>query len=162
LWANPVAWVPATVAASQKFDLTLDHVVKDAQVVVICDKHSVPLSGLQDLALQNAIKSDPYPTVTTVEKRVVNGLEMLCVTYDATTQAGPMTFYGYYYSGDEVTVEAIAMAPQKLFRAYRPELTELLNGLEILTTKPPEPRASAAPALGAVESVQIDPALIRR
>jgi TonB family protein len=142
--------------------LVLDHVSKDAQVVVISDKTSVPLSRLQDLALQNAIKTDPYPTVTAVEQRVVNGRKLLCVTYEATAKTGPTTFYGYFYSGEEGTVEVIAMAPRKLFQGYRSELTDLLNGLEILAIAAPESRTSSELAPGTVESVEIDPALVRR
>jgi TonB family protein len=149
--------------ATEKFDVALDHVTDNMQVVVITQSGSALLSSLADFALQNARKSDPNSMITAVENRVVNRHELVCVTYESTLKAGPMTFYGYLYSEDQGTVEVIAMAPSDFFQNYRAELTELLNGLEILPAGTPLTEALTGPqAAGPEDMVEIDPSVLRQ
>jgi hypothetical protein len=51
---------------------------------------------------------------------------------DAKPEGVPITFYGYYYSGDEGAIQVLTWTVQNLFREFKPELEAFLNGFEIL------------------------------
>jgi TonB family protein len=163
LWASAASWTPVRTKATEKFDVALDHVADNVQAVVITQSGTAPASSLADLALKSAKRSDPNSMLAAVENRVINGHELVCVTYESTLDGEHMTFYGDLYSDDQGTIEVIGMAPRDLFPIYRAELTELLNGLEVL------PQGSgAAEALPGPQStnpedmVDINPRVLRR
>lgn len=43
-----------------------------------------------------------------------------------------LTFYGYYYSGDEGSIQIVTWTGQNLFKEMKPELDAFLNGFEII------------------------------
>jgi protein TonB len=162
LWAD-ASWVPVKTKATEKYDVALDHVADNVQAVVITQSGSAAAASLADLAILCARKRDPNSVLTAVENRVVNGHELVCITYESTVKAELMTFYGYLYSEDQGTVEVIGMAPQKLFPTYRAEITELLNGLEILPAGTPMTEALQGPQSARPEDmVEIDPLVLRQ
>ena len=163
LWASADSWVAVKTKATENYDAALDHVAHNVQAVVITQSGSAPASSLGDLAIQSARKRDPNAMLKATENRVVNGHQLVCITYESTVQGELMTFYGYLYSDDQGTIEVIGMAPQKLFPIYRAELTELLNGLEVLAPGTPMTEALRGPQSASPEDMAgIDPAVLRQ
>ena len=163
LWASAAQWAPVRTEATEKFDVVLDHATDNVQAVVMTQSGSAPMSSLADLAIQRAKRGDPHSVLTAVENRVVNGHELVCITYESTVKAEVMTFYCYLYSEDQGTIEVIGMTPQELFPNHRAELTELLNGLEILPAGTPMTEALRGPQSASPDDmVEIDPVLLRQ
>lgn len=152
VWADPSKWVLADRKANQETDFQLDHVSGDGYVMVISERISMPVGTLKDIAYENAKRAGPDARIVSEERRIVNGREILSLIIEATVKGIPFTYYGYYYSGKEGTVQVLTMTGQNLFQEYQPEFTELLNGLVIFDKPTP-------PSLPLPEIVQVDPRL---
>lgn len=148
LWVNPAKWTLSNRKFNEDAEFQLKYVPGDGYALVISERISMPIESLRDLAYENAKKAAPDARIVSEEKRIVNGREIICLLFESTVRGIPFTSYGYYYSGDEGTIQVITMTGQNLFREYREELTELLNGLVILK------KSSSLPI---PETVQVDP-----
>lgn len=63
------------------------------------------------------------------EYRTVNGIKVLLFQMNGTTQGIKFSYYGYYYSNENGSVQFITYASQKLIQTYFEECETLLNGL---------------------------------
>lgn len=104
----------------------------DGYVMVIAEGLSIPLETLKQLAFDNAKGAAPDALIVAEEKRTVNGKEILFMRIDGTVRQIPFTYYGYYYGGNEGTIQVIAFTGQNLIDKYKEEFTNFLNGLEIV------------------------------
>lgn len=108
----------------------------DAFVMVIAERIQIPLATLKKAQLARLRTVDENAKVTFEEKRIVNGKEVLCMTSEFTVEGIPAAYHGYYYSGEEGSIQVIAWTGQNLFKELKPEIEAFLNGLEI--AKSPE------------------------
>ena len=99
-----------------------------AEVVVV--PIELPIGTLKELALKDAYCPDCQ--LVFEEKRLVNGIEILCLQTESTI-GEPITIYGYYYSGKEETIEVLTITRQSSFAKNREEFTNFLNGLVVLS-----------------------------
>jgi hypothetical protein len=104
----------------------------DAFAMVIAERIAVPLDTLKAAALENMKKADKGAKILKEEKRVVNGKEVLCLTMNAQPVGVPITFYSYYYSGNEGSIQVVTWTGQSLFQEMKPEMENFLNGFSIL------------------------------
>ena len=101
----------------------------DLYGMVITEKIEIPLESLKSIALENGKAAAPDLKIIKEEYRTVNGLKVLLLQMKGTTQGIKVSFYGYYFSSTNGTVQFITYTSQNLFDSYRPEIEKLLNGL---------------------------------
>ena len=104
----------------------------DMFALVVAERIIVPLEILKRVALENAQKLDQNARIIKEEKRIVNGNEVLCLIMSAKPQGMAMTYYNYYYSGKEGSIQVITWTGENLFEEVKPELETFLNGFEII------------------------------
>lgn len=101
----------------------------DLYGMIITEKVEIPLETLKSLALANGQKVAPDLKIVKEEYRNVNGLKVLLLEMSGTTQGIKFSYYGYYYSNTNGTVQFITYTSTKLLNSYKSKIEILLNGL---------------------------------
>jgi hypothetical protein len=91
----------------------------------------MPIETLRNMALTNAKNAAPDARIVSQETRRVNGHDVSVLQIDGTIQGIRFTYLGYYYSGQEGTIQLITYTAANLFEEYKPQLEQLLDGFTI-------------------------------
>jgi hypothetical protein len=128
-WLNPKLWSfkKQTVNEAAEYELSLKS--GDLYAMVITEKVEIPLETLKSLALENGQKVAPDLKIVKEEYRNVNGLKVLLLEMSGTTKGIKFSYYGYYYSNTNGTVQFITYTSTKLLNSYKSKIDALLNGL---------------------------------
>jgi len=96
--------------------------------MLIAEKLEIPIESLRNIALQNAKNAAPDMRIIREEYRNVNGNNVLMMQMQGTVQGIKFTYYGYYYSSANGSVQFLTYTSQNLFEGYEGDMQELLNG----------------------------------
>lgn len=129
-WINPKKWSFKKTESEHEYSLELK--TGDLYAMVITEKIEVPLKTLKNIALENGRNAAPDLVVTKEEYRIVNGNKVLFLQMDGTAQGIKFSFYGYYFSNKNGTVQFVTYTSQKLLTDFKDECKELLNGFVLL------------------------------
>lgn len=97
--------------------------------MILSEKIEIPLETLKSIAVENAKSVAPDLSIVKEEYRTVNGLKLLLMQMNGTMQGVKFSYYGYYYSNNQGTVQFITYTSQNLMDSYIPEIEKLLNGI---------------------------------
>lgn len=131
LWYDKDTWKVSKGYQHPDGDITLVHSDGDAYVVVIAERLSMPIDTLRNLAFENAKEAAPDIRIIFEESKNVNGVDILHMQMDGTIQEIPFTYFSYYWGGEAGTLQVLAYTGQNLFKEFRPDFTNVLNGLVI-------------------------------
>jgi hypothetical protein len=130
-----VLWIDETKWKQDKSDtpgiLKFSHVNGEALAVLITDHIGIPTDVMREAVLQSAKRGDPNARITSEEKRIVNGRQVLAVEMSLTLEGVPVKIFGYYYGGSSGNVQVIGIIPEAVFTTNIGEVTEFLNGLDL-------------------------------
>lgn len=101
----------------------------DLYGIIIIEQVKIPLETLKAIAVENGKAAAPDLKIVKEEYRTVNGIKVLLFQMNGTTQGIKFSYYGYYYSNENGSVQFITYASQKLIQTYFDECETLLNGL---------------------------------
>lgn len=128
IYLNPKIWSfkKATDNPEAEYELQL----KDGDLygMVITEKVEIPLATLKSIALENGKAAAPDLKIVKEEYRIVNGLKVLLLQLNGTMQGIKFSYYGYYFSNTNGTVQFVTYTSQNLLDSYKPESEKLLNG----------------------------------
>ncbi len=128
-WLNPDIWTfnKSTTNPAAEYILKL----KDEELygMVISEKVEIPLDILKSKALQNGKSMTPDLHIVKEEYRYVNDLKVLLLQMNGTMVGVKFSYYGYYFSNSNGTVQFITYTSQNLFNKYENECETLMNGL---------------------------------
>lgn len=130
-WLNPKKWSFKKAVSNEDAEYELRFKNGDVYGMIITEQIGMPLSTLKSIALENGRIVAPDLKIITEEYREVNGNKVLFLQMDGTTQGIKFSFYGYYYSNDEGTVQIVTYTAQNLLGKYKEAYDELLNGFVI-------------------------------
>lgn len=133
LFIDPGKWRQAPSEDPTK--ISFRHSSGEAYGMVVAERLAIPLSRLKEIAISNAREAAPDVKVTLEEPRRVNEVDVLAMQMEGTIQGIPFTYYGYYFSGPQGSVQVLTYTGSNLFAEYKPEFEDFLNGLT-----PPAPR----------------------
>jgi hypothetical protein len=125
---DPNTWRQTT--SPEPGRLTFTHASGDGYAMVITERLQLSLDALKRVVLTNARNAAPNAKIILEEKRVVNGVEVLCMQITGTTQDIHFRYFGYYYAGKAGTIQVVTYTGENLFEEYEPDFQGLLNGLE--------------------------------
>lgn len=128
-WLDPAKWSFEKAVTNEEAEYELMLRGEDLYGMIITEKVEVPLTTLKDLALENAKLVAPDAKVINEEYRTVNGLKVLLLQINGTTQGIKFSYYGYYYSNSNGTVQFITYTSQNLMEDYKKDAESLLNGM---------------------------------
>jgi hypothetical protein len=128
VYLNPKIWSfkKATDNPEAEFELQLKG--GDLYGMIITEKVEIPLETLKSFALENGKTVAPDLKIVKEEYRTVNGLKVLLLQLNGTMQGIKFSYYGYYFSSRNGTVQFITYTSQNLLDSYKPESEKLLNG----------------------------------
>ena len=101
----------------------------DLYGLIITEKVEIPIETLKVIALENAKAAAPNMSIVKEEFRNVNGLKVLLLHMNGTIQGIKFSYYGYYYSNSNGTVQLITYTSQNLLDGFKPKIEDLLNGI---------------------------------
>ena len=67
--------------------------------------------------------------ITKEEYRIVNGAKVLLLQMNGTMQGIKFSYYGYYFSNSNGTVQFVTYTSTNLITSYLPKIELLLNGI---------------------------------
>ena len=100
--------------------------------MAITEQITVPMSSLKNIALINGRNAAPDIKVTKEEYRSVNGQQVLMLQLTGTIQGIKFVYFGYYFSGENGTVQLLSYTSQSLFNKYEADMEKFLNGLVMI------------------------------
>jgi hypothetical protein len=133
LFVDPGKW--KRTPSEDPTRISFRHSTGEAYGMVVAERLAIPLPRLKEIAVSNAREAAPDVRVTFEEPRRVNQMDVLAMQMEGTIQGVPFTYYGYYFSGPQGSVQLLTYTGSNLFAEYKPEFEDFLNGLT-----PPPPR----------------------
>jgi hypothetical protein len=112
-------------------EFVLLHSSGDGHALVIAERIVVPLDSVEDIALENAQVVDPHAKVVFRDKRRVNGAVLHFLKIEANIDTVPMIYTGYFYAGENGTVQVVTYTAKTQLRTYEKEFMEFLNGFVV-------------------------------
>lgn len=127
-WLNPKTWSfkKATDNPEAEYELQLKD--GDLYAMVISEKVEIPLETLKSIAIENGRAVAPDLKIVKEEYRTVNGLRVLLLQLNGSMQGIKFSYYGYYFSNPNGTVQFITYTSQNLLDSYKKDCELLLNG----------------------------------
>lgn len=131
-WINPKKWSFGKGENNPDAEYELELRNEDLYAMILSEKIEIPLETLRTIALDNARASAPDITIVEEEYRTVNGHKVLFLQMNGTMQGIKFSYYGYYFSSAEGTIQYITYTSQGLLKGYIDECEELLKGFVVL------------------------------
>lgn len=128
-WMNPKKWIFKKAITNQDAEYEFQLKEGDLYGMVITEKVEIPLKTLKTIALDNAKTFSPDIEIVKEEYRKVNGIKVLLLQLNGTAQGIQFSYYGYYYSNSNGTVQFITYTSQNLMDDYKNVCEEMLNGM---------------------------------
>ncbi len=132
VWLNPKIWNFTKEVDNPDAEYELQIKGGDLYGIMITEKVEIPLESMRDIALDNARRVAPDVKVINEEYRTVNGLRVLQLQMKGTTQGIKFSYYCYYYSDENGTLQFLTYTSQKLMEENKEEVENLLNGLVLV------------------------------
>ncbi len=128
-YLNPQIWSFKKAVNNSDSEYELQLKGGDLYGMILSEKIEIPLETLKSIAVENAKSVAPDLSIVKEEYRTVNGLKLLLMQMNGTMQGVKFSYYGYYYSNNQGTVQFITYTSQNLMDSYIPEIEKLLNGI---------------------------------
>ncbi len=132
IYINAQKWAFKKTSGEEEAEYEFQLKNKDAYGMLIAERIEIPLESLKTIALENAKEAAPDMELIKQEYRNVNGQKVLCLQMTGTGQGIKFTYFGYYFSSVNGTVQLVAYTSQNLFKEYQSEIEELLNGFTVI------------------------------
>lgn len=129
---DPKVWSfkKATENPDAEYELQMKN--DDLYAMVISERVEIPIEAFRTIAVENGRGAAPDLHIVKEEYRNVNGTEVLLLQMDGTMSGIPLTYYGYYFSNDQGSMQYITYTSQKLAKELQAEIEELLNGFVLI------------------------------
>ena len=128
-WLDPKVWSFKKATDNPEAEYELQLKGGDLYAMVISEEVEVPLETMRSIAVENGRLAAPDLKISKEEYRNVNGLKVLLLQMDGTMQGIKFSYYGYYFSSENGTVQLITYTSQNLLKNYIKDCEILLNGL---------------------------------
>tara|TARA_B110000977_G_C10912787_1_gene429964 strand:- start:179 stop:808 length:630 start_codon:yes stop_codon:yes gene_type:complete len=129
IWINPKSWSFTKGTDNDAFEFQFQKKGDDLYAMLISEKMQIPIETLKGIAIENAKSAAPDIKVIKEEYRNVNGIQVLMLQMSGTIQGMRFTYYGYYYSNSNGTIQLLTYTGENLFNNYLNDIEVFLNGL---------------------------------
>lgn len=131
VFINPKKWKFALGEDGSAGEYDFEFRNGDVYGMIIAERTEIPLESLKEIAVKNAKDVAPDINVAEEEYRMVNNKKILCLQMNGTIKGIMFSYYGYYFSSPNGTIQFLTYTSRNLFADNRNEMEELLNGLVI-------------------------------
>lgn len=126
---NSKKWTKLKAPVNPSSEFSFKNNEKDLYATIIAEQIEVPLDTLAAIAITQAKTATTGLEVAEKEYRTVNGKKVLMVSMTGTIKGIKFTYLNYYYSGPSGSVQILTFTAQNLFKLYRKDAEDFLNGL---------------------------------
>ncbi|MBT8232239.1 MAG: hypothetical protein HKO66_14560 [Saprospiraceae bacterium] len=127
-YINPKKWMFKKGEDGTEAEYDLQMKDGDLYGMIISEKIQIPLLSLRQIALENGRSVAPDLKIVKEEYRMVNGMKLLYLQMNGTTQGIKFSYVGYYHSDEGGTLQFVTYTSQNLIDEYQSVCEELLNG----------------------------------
>ncbi len=129
IWFDAKKWkrIPVTEINADA-DVALQLIDGDAYAMVIYEEIEIQIENLSNIAIENAKTVAPDIRLIDREFRSVNGNKLIWMRMDGTTQGIKITYYSYYISNENGSIQFHTFTGQSLLPKYLDDIESLLNG----------------------------------
>jgi hypothetical protein len=124
-------WSQNPTRSNPASELELTHSNNYAYALTIWEPFEIPIEKLRNLAIKNMSSAGTNPEVVEEGWKNLSGKRIGYSVVNATPDGIPVTYYGYYYSGANGSIQLLAWTAKNAFEEMRPELERLFGGLEL-------------------------------
>lgn len=128
-WLNPKIWSFKKATEESEAEYKLQLKSGDIYGMIITEKVEIPLETLKTIALDNGKAAAPDLKIVKEEYRTVNDIKVLLLQMNGTIKGIKFSYYGYYFSNANGTVQLITYSSKKILENNQTKIEELLNGL---------------------------------
>jgi hypothetical protein len=129
IWINPKNWNFTKGTENDFYEFKFQKKGGDLFGVLIAEKTQIPIKNLKNIVVNSAKSASPDIKVVKEEYRNVNGMQVLLLQMSGTNQGYRFTYYGYYYSNANGTIQLLTYTAENLFPQFLGDMEEFLNGL---------------------------------
>jgi len=129
IWIDPKKWSFTRGTENDAFEYQFQKKGDDLYAMLISEKMQIPIETLKRVAVENAMGVAPDIKIVKEEYRLVNGIQVLMLRMEGTIQGMEVTYFGYYYSNSNGTIQLISYTGQNLFSGFKDDIVDFLNGL---------------------------------
>lgn len=129
LYINPKKWTFSKGSSNDAAEYLFQKKDDDFYAMIITEKVPIPVETLRGIAIDNARNVAPDVIVEKEEYRMVNGLKVLLMQMTGTMNGLKFTYYSYYFSNDEGTLQLVSYSGEKMLKDHIPVVENFINGL---------------------------------
>jgi hypothetical protein len=129
IWIDPKKWSFTKGTGNDAFEFNFHLKGNDLYAMLISEKTPIPLETLKGIAIETARKAAPDIKIKKEEYRNVNGIQVLLMQMSGTIKGVKFTYYGYYYSNSNGTIQFLTYSGENTFKNYLNEIELFINGL---------------------------------
>ncbi len=129
IWINPKKWSFIKGEENDAFEYQFQKKGDDLYAILISEKMQIPIETLKEIAVENAKSVASDIKIIKEEYRNVNGIQVLMMQMSGTIQGVRFTYYGYYYSNSNGTIQLLTYTGENLIDDYLNDIELYLNGL---------------------------------
>ena len=126
---DPAQWNPEISHDDGQF--VFAHSSGAGHALVIAEPIAMPLGSIEDVALANAQSVDPHAKIVFRNRRRVGGVVLSFLKIEAEVDTVPMVYCGYYYGGENGTVQLVTYTEKARFPEYEKVFMDFLNGFVV-------------------------------
>lgn len=131
-WLNPEKWSFRKTSNYDESEYELELKGEELFGMIITEKSEIPLEKMRMIALENARDIAFDCEIVKEEYRTVNGLKVLFLQMEGTFDGIKFSYYGYYFSNANGTVQFLTFTTSNLLDDYLEDCEKLLNGLVLI------------------------------
>ncbi len=147
LWIDPEKW---SVQTTEGIRTVLAHKNGKLYGVFVSEGiGGISTQAVRDAALANWQRLDANAKILAEQRHVLHGKSTMRIEAEFTTRGVTFGSIGYYFGGTKSNLQALAFTVKTEVDAYRAEMTEFIEGLEIREPAAPEAVAPAVAKLSA-------------
>lgn len=128
VWINPKNWNFSKGDDKDVAELKFQKKGEDLYAILIAEKMQIPIESLKEIAIDNAKTVASDVKIIKEEYRIVNGIKVLMMQISGTIQGIKFTYFGYYYSNTNGSIQLITYTGSKIFDDYYNDIELFLNG----------------------------------
>lgn len=128
IWINPKIWSFTKGKDNDAYEFQFQKKGDDLYAMLIAEKIPIPIETLKGIAIENAKNAASDIKVIKEEYRTVNGIQVFMMRMSGTIQGMRFTYYGYYYSNSNGTIQLVTYTSENLFNDYLIDIELFLNG----------------------------------
>jgi hypothetical protein len=134
---NPAKWT-GDKSCPDAAELCLRHRELPTSVVAGAGPEQLPPFRLHEFAVGTATDQMANAKILIDQRKTVNGVDVLALSGEGLMDGEKLTTYGYFFAGKQGYVMFVSFTPTASFAAGEHEITEMLNGLNVVKS-PEEP-----------------------